>query len=530
MTIPAWLVTLLPRAPSKAADVPASAQTAPEAEALRAARIAFDAGLKAYALKDFVAAIVSFERVLRYRHDDADAHNNLGLSCLGLGRGEDAMDAFVLAVHFRPHFPQALYNLALAAIVLGDFEQAVASLDQAIGLQPDYAAAHSTLGYLLSHQTGDFERGAAHIKRAFDLNPADPDVACNYSAVLVQEGHTGEALKICRQLLAACPDMHEARLNCAFALLKRGDYAEGWHAYEARKLARGNYVPRALTLPEWQGQPLPGKKLLIHAEQGIGDQIMFASCVPDVLNCVESCMLECAPPLVPLFRRSFPSAMIELQVQDDACLTRLAQSAGMDYQVAIGSLPARFRAGRSDFPCHTGYLKAAPERVAYWRRRLDALGKGPKIGISWFGGAASTRGASRSTRLADWLPILREPGRHFVNLQYGNTGEELLALMREQQVMVHDWREAFESYDETAALVTALELVISVQTALVHLAGALGKSAWVMLPAACEWRYGEDGEAMPWYPGVRLLRQPSAGDWQAVVRRIAQDVALLARL
>ena len=137
--------------------------------------------------------------------------------------------------------------------------------------------------------------------------------------------------------------MHEARLNRALARLKLGRFAEAWPDYEARKCARGNYVPRALPLPEWQGQPLRDRRLLIYAEQGIGDQIMFASCVPDVLTQAGSCMIECAPQLVPLFRRSFPSATVESQAQADASLARLAQTAGMDYQVAIGSLPAQFR-------------------------------------------------------------------------------------------------------------------------------------------------------------------------------------------
>jgi hypothetical protein len=318
-------------------------------------------------------------------------------------------------------------------------------------------------------------------------------------------------------------------LNRALARLKLGRFADAWPDYDARKLARGNYVPRALPLPEWQGQPLRGSKLLIYAEQGIGDQIMFASCVPDVLAQAESCMIECAPQLVPLFRRSFPSAMIESQAQGDASLARAALAAGIDLQAAIGSLPAQFRKHRSDFDSQTAYLRADPARIDHWKRRLDALGPGLKIGISWSGGAPSTHGASRSTRLADWLPVLRQPGCHFVNLQYGNAGGELRAIAHEHSIPIHDWRDAIENFDETAALVTAMDLVISVQTALVHLAGALGKPVWVMLQAACEWRYGEHSETMAWYSGARLVRQPRPGDWHSVVMRIAQDVERLAR-
>jgi Flp pilus assembly protein TadD len=529
MSILDWLETLLPRGGARSrnapAGVPALRHAAPDADARDAWRAAFDTGLAAVTSRDFATAIECFSRVIEQRHDDADAHNNLGLSHLGLGSSEDAMDSFVLAIHFRPHFPQAFYNMALAADLLGDRGQVVASLERAIELKPDFAAAHSMLGYVLSHEVGEFERGAAHIRQALELDPADPDVRCNYSAVLTQEGRAEEALAICHELLAVHPDMHEARLNRSLAGLKLGRFAEAWPDYEARKVARGNYVLRALPLPEWQGQSLLNRKLLVYAEQGLGDQIMFASCLPDLLAQAETCVIECAPQLMPVFRRSFPAATIESQAQGDASLARLAQSAGLDYQVAIGSLPGHFRRTRSDFPQHTGYLQAEPARIEYWRHRLDALGPGLKIGISWAGGAPSTRGASRSVRLAEWSPILAQPACRFVSLQYGNASRELQAASQQQRFGIHEWREAIESYAETAALVAALDLVISVQTALVHLTGALGKPAWVMLRGISEWRYLEHGETMPWYPSVRLMRQQQPGDWQPVIAQIARDLA-----
>ncbi len=531
MNILAWIDALRARVGARAvpAGAPAIPRVTPQDKAQGEARAAFDGGLAAYASKDFATAIACFNRVLEHRHDDADAHNNLGLSYLGAGRSEDAADAFLLAIHYRPQFAQAYFHRALAALAAGDIDEVVACLERAVELQPDFAAAHSTLGYVLSHRTGDFERGAAHIRKALELSPADPDVLCNYSAVLAQEGRAAESLEICEKLLAAYPHMHEARLNRALARLKVGRFQEAWPDYEARKVARGNYVARALPLPEWRGESLHGKKLLVYAEQGLGDQIMFASCVPDVLGQAASCVIECAPPLAPIFRRSFPAAAIEPQARADASLASLAQAARMDYQVAIGSLPAHFRRQASDFPRHAGYLRAAPERIEHWKHRLAAMGAGLKVGISWSGGAPSTRGATRSTQLRDWLPIVRQTACHFVSLQYGDASGELREITREREIVIHEWREAIEDYDETAALVAALDLVISVQTALVHLAGALGTTAWVMLPVACEWRYGEQSEAMPWYPSVRLMRQPRPGDWRAVIMRVALDVAQLAQ-
>ena len=232
---------------------------------------------------------------------------------------------------------------------------------------------------------------------------------------------------------------------------------------------------------------------------------------------------------MPLFRQSFPSAAIESQALGDAGLTRLAQSAGLDYQVAIGSLPGHFRKSAGDFPRHSGYLKAQPARIDYWKERLRALGPGMKIGISWSGGALSTGGGSRSSRLAEWMPILAQSGCNFVSLQYGNAADEAKVVSEQSGVAIHEWRDAIENYAETAALVSALDLVISVQTAVAHLAGALGKPAWVMLRQASEWRYLESGETMPWYPAVRLMRQQRTGDWHPVVARVAQALGNLVR-
>jgi len=529
MSILAWLASLRPR-PTSHTGIAAEVARPPEPafDADGAVRIPFEAGLAAYSGKDYVNAIACFSRVLELRHDDADAHNNLGMSYLQTGRFEDAIDSFVLAIHFRPRFPEALHNQALAALQRREFAQAVCCLERALEQRPEFAAAHNTLGYVLTHQTDEFRKGADHVRRALELTPEDPEVMCNYCAVLTQEGRAAEALDLCETLLARHPEMHEARLNRSFAQLKLGRFDLAWADYEARKFSLGNYSPRALTFPEWDGEASGGGKLLIYAEQGLGDQIMFGSCVPDALAHAGGCVIECAPPLLKLFTRSFAHAIVAAQQPDDASLVRTARAAGVTRQVAIGSLPALFRRHRSDFPVHGGYLRADSARTDYWKNRLAALGHGLKVGISWVGGAPSTGGSARSTQLADWQPVLRQAHCHFVNLQYGNAPAELGDFSRAHGVSIHDWRDAIEDYDETAALVTALDLVITVQTALVHLAGALGKPTWVVLQTPCEWRYGEAGETMPWYPSVRLFRQPQPGEWRSVMARIAQDVERLA--
>jgi Flp pilus assembly protein TadD len=523
----------------------------------------FSNGIAAFTSGDYDAAVRYFNAVIEARHDDADAHNYLGLAYLKQSRVEDAVDCFVMATHFRPTFAEAHYNLALAAqrrgehreaaahleraiscradyaeahnalgvsaLELGNPQQAAAHFEQAIALKPDYARARSNLGYVLFREFGDFERGAAHIKSALDLDNGDSDAWCNYSMVLSHEGRLAEAISVCDRLLAAKPGLDEARLNRALANLKLGRFAEAWPDYEARKLTRSNYIPRPYVFPEWRGEQLTGKTVLVYAEQGLGDEIMFASCLPDLIARAGRCVLECTPRLERLLRRSFPGVTLHAAKQSDVDTGWLAQVGPVDYQVALGSLPGFFRRQWSDFPRHAGYLRADPARVEYWRGRcLRTPGAGPHIGISWRGGVTSTRRLLRSMQLSELRPLVQRKDAVFVSLQYGECRAEIEALLQSAGVRVHHWQEAIDDYDETAALVGALDRVISVQTAVVHLAGALGKPAWVMVPAVPEWRYLQSGDAMPWYPSVRLFRQQRADQWQPVIAEVAAELAQLA--
>jgi hypothetical protein len=232
---------------------------------------------------------------------------------------------------------------------------------------------------------------------------------------------------------------------------------------------------------------------------------------------------ECDHRLALLLQRSFPQVQV-IGSRHELVPRWLKEVGEIDYQVSICGLPGVFRTRAEDFPQHGGYLKADAAKVARWRAELEQLGPGLKIGLSWRGGTASTRRRLRSIALRDLSAILGTPGCRFVSLQYGDCASEIEQARAEGVALAH-WQTAIDDYDETAALCTALDLTVSVCTAVIHLNGALGRPVWVMAPAVPEWRYGRSGDTMPWYPSVRLYRQRSEAPWDEVFSRVAHDLA-----
>lgn len=257
-------------------------------------------------------------------------------------------------------------------------------------------------------------------------------------------------------------------------------------------------------------------------EQGLGDEIMFASCYSQVIRHARQCDIECDPRLRTLFSRSFPGATF-YPLEDLHTTAQTEPGGAVDARIYAGSLPAFLRRSANDFPVHHGYLKPDPDRVARWAGQLADLGNGLKVGLSWRGGTVFTHRVRRTLALADLGAVLSVPGVNWVNLQYGDRAGEIAELRHCSGVEIVDWPEAVDGdYDETAALIGALDLVISVCTSVVHLTGALGRPVWVMTARVPEWRYGLDAPSMPWYPSARLFRQETQGDWGTVLGDVEQ--------
>jgi len=376
------------------------------------------------------------------------------------------------------------------------------------------------LGYVLG-KLEHYERALALLEQLCARLPITQVGAwLNYALALGAHGETRKADEIYERILAIEPNHVSARWNRAHFLLAERDFERGWRDYEWRFLSESLGPPRLIPFAPWRGEPLEGRTLLVSAEQGLGDQIMFASCIPELAARAGRVVLECTTRLEALFRRSFPAVQVigSRQEQEAPWLREVGE---VDFHASAGSLPRYLRNRLEDFPRQAGYLHADPDRVRYWKSRLDALGPGLKVGLSWRGGTNATRRRLRTLRLADLQPLVATPGCRFVNLQYDDCAEELEAFRAQTGVKIAHWPEAIRDYDETAALCSALDLTVSVCTSVIHLNGALGRPVWIMVPSAPEWRYGFRGDGLPWYPSARLFRQADRSRWEPVVDEVA---------
>ncbi|MCH8922865.1 MAG: hypothetical protein IIA67_06920, partial [Planctomycetes bacterium] len=323
------------------------------------------------------------------------------------------------------------------------------------------------------------------------------------------------------------PDSAAAKLNRALVLLASGNWKDGWREYRWRFDVETR-EQRTFNLPSWDGADLSEKTILIIDEQGVGDQLMFASCIGDVVARARHCVIECKPRLLGLFERSFPQATVLAKPIDLAS----GELESVDVQAPLGSLPGQLRNTWNDFPRRAGYLIADASGQSSWKDRFAGMEPGPVIGISWQGGTKPKIRRIRSISLDQWEPLLSVRGVNFVSLQYGESAEvlaEVLGGVRQTLgVRIHDWADAdpLGDLDRWAAQVSALDLVISVDNSTVHMAGALGVPVWTLLPKMANWRWMQDREDSPWYPSMRLFRQTRSGIWTDTIEHAARALEM----
>jgi tetratricopeptide (TPR) repeat protein len=443
-------------------------------------------GVVARRTKRLPLAVAVLDDAAKICPTDPGIQCELGLALSESQREEEAVDHYHRAIEVHPGYSDAYVNLAAGLDRLERPEEALSWAVRAAKLMPGNPIVHFNLGNI-RRALGDLEQASAAFETAITLDRS----------------------------------FANAHWNLACCRLLAGDFARGWSEYEWRERA-GEVVTDDYPQPRWQGESLDSRTILVHAEQGIGDEILFASCLPDLITRGGRMIVVCEPRLERLFARSFPEAIVRgFARRKDR--KGIVLSENIDFQIPIGSLPQFFRPSRESFPARGRFLVADAELTTAWRERLSALGRGLKVGISWRAGGLPSERRKRTTGLELWRDIFAVPGVQFVNLQYGETAADISAVARELGVTIHDQPGAdpLLDLDTFAAKIAALDLVMSVGNATVHLAGALGVPVWAALPKVPGWRWQIAGNESPWYSSVRLFRQRDRGDWRPVFSEIA---------
>jgi len=457
-------------------------------------------------------ALGAFRRALELKPDFAEAYNNLGGALVGKGLLDEAVAAYRRAIEFRPGYAMAYYNLGRGLTEQGSVEEAMAAYQRALELKPDYLNALSNLGNLLKDQDRLDEAEACY-ERSLALDPSFSYGHLNMGVVSLQRRHFPEAEASYRRAIACEADLAEAHFNLGMLLLMLGRYEEGWHEYEWRWLSCARTHVRNFPAPQWDGTPAPGKTILIHAEQGYGDVLLFARYLPLVRARSQAArvILECRSALVPLLE--------QLRSRDIEIVTRGASDSTLpsfDLHLPLFTMPLALRSFAPLAPLAPPLVADAGLRVR-WRERLGSP-RGLRVGLAWAGNPLQDDDRHRSLTPEKLAPLLCVPGIHFVSLQVEPRGSMPPVLAA---AGVSDFTAEIRDFSDSAALVAELDLIITVDTATAHLAGTLGRPTWVLLTYAPFWPYGVEREETPWYPTMRLFRQRALGAWEEVLERVA---------
>ncbi|RFU46794.1 tetratricopeptide repeat protein [Paraburkholderia sp. DHOC27] len=462
-----------------------------------------------HALGRHQEAIVSFERALELQPGHAGAHNNLGMALNALERAEAALTQFRAAIAAQPRFVAAHFNLANTLDAIGQHAEAAAAFRVVLSLQPHLAPALFGLGNALSAM-GRHKEALPHFERVVGLDPKFALAWLSLGTAHHALGAPAAAVRAFDQALRLRPELASAHMNRALSWLTLGDFARGLPEYEWRLKTMAQRVPQ--TLPRWHGEPIEKRTLLVHAEQGFGDTLQFVRFVPLVAQPGARVVLEVQPQLVPLLA----PAALEWRV------TLIAQGKPrppVDLQCPLLSLPLALGINRETIPARTPYLSVPPAYRRKWRGSIGGHAR-RKIGLAWSGRVQQQE--NRSMPLAELEPLFALDGIDWIILQPDLSAAERATLDAHPRAgTIHRFDTRLGDFADTAAIIERLDAVVSIDTSIAHLTGALRKPLWLMLPFAADWRWFIDEPRSPWYPGARLVRQPEPGAWAPVVEQIA---------
>ena len=458
-------------------------------------------------------AIAVLRRAIDLDPKNAILHNNLAVGLEKEGKKDEAVASFREAVRLKPDYGDALHNLGNQLRRLGRLTEAEEEYRKALKLMPNSPDLCNHLGIALLGQAKHSEAEAC-FRRSLRLKPDHAEAFNNLGVLLEQLGRIAEATESYQASLRSKPDSADTHKNLALSWLMRGEFNRGWAEYEWRWKCAPTPA-RSFPQPRWDGRPLEGKAVLIYAEQGLGDTIQFIRYAPLVQQRGGVVFVECPGILEKLLARC-PGV--------DQIIPQGTPQPDFAYQIPFLSLPAVFHTTIETVPADTPYLSAAPHLIESWGKELDAL-DGFKIGIAWQGSQKYGGDAHRSIPLKEFEPLTKIDGVRLVSLQKGFGSEQLGPLAKQWNILdIGDRLDANGAFVDTAAIMTNLDLVVTSDTAVAHLAGALGVPVWMAVSMAADWRWLRVGDTSPWYPTMRLFRQTQWGNWADVFQRIAHEL------
>jgi len=511
--------------------------------------VLYNLGVTLATAGDHAAAEACYRRVLVLQPQNADANFSLGVLLHTQGKLDDAIALYMTAIPVRPEHVQARFNLAAVYRRQEKWLEAATEYAHILRIKPDHvealcdwgvtcqarglhdeailhyrqalaidSASHNVLVNLGTalEETGQLGAALACCEQALHIKADSLEARINMASIFSQQGRLEEAVALCEQVLAIKPDHPDAHYSRGLSLLRLGRYEDGWKEYEYR-WARADAPPKPdFPADEWLGdRNLQGKTILLYTEQGLGDTIQFARYAELVASRGAKIILEVQAPLLPLMKDMKDIDQFVVRGQTDAL-------PAFDFQCSLLSLPAAFHSALATIPARSPYLQAPSDRVTHWKTRL-ADHKAPKIGLVWSGNPLHKNDRNRSTALSTLAPLWSQGRWTFLSLQKDVRAED--AALLQETASITDLSAHLTDFAETAAIISGLDLVITIDSSLAHLTGALGVPVWIMLPYLPDFRWLMERQDSPWYPSARLFRQTSAGDWSAVIHAIDEALA-----
>jgi tetratricopeptide (TPR) repeat protein len=422
------------------------------------------------------AALAVFERYARLRPDSPEGHNNIGVCLKELGRPHEAVVAYRRAIQLKPDFAEAHNNLGVCLKEQGNVDEAIDQYRQAVGFRPDFAEAHNNLG-----------------------------------AALLAAGSADQAVAEFRKAIEIRPDFGGAHYNLSLALLLLGEFSDGWREHEWRWQAKGFPSARhQFGKPQWDGGDLAGRTILLHCEQGFGDSIQFIRYACPVAERGAKIILWTPRELVRLFQG----------IEVISTVISAGDCPPIDLHCPLMTLPRIFDTRRESIPAWIPYLQSDPNLAERWKQKVGGGDGVFRIGLAWAGRPMRGDDRGRSISLQGFAGLTATGRGIFYSLQKGEAGAQ--SANPPPGMKLIDWTADIHDFADTAALIANLDLVITVDSAVAHLAGEMGKPVWVLLPFAPDWRWLLDREDSPWYPTMRLFRQPTRGDWNMPMARMRE--------